>query len=165
MNRAQVFIRAKESRPFYFALNHNRRRRGHINMACENEGSIVTRIAQEFRRLYPSSATCDRLTSRKQHAEFYAKHCHAIVCKDMQDSVGGFVVLSGELLGLHNVRHGTGDWMMRYAVELGADRLDTFDIPHLLALYQRHGFKEVLREANTTPGMPDIVFMRRDNHA
>lgn len=51
--------------------------------------------------------------------------------------------------------------MMREAVALGADRLDTFDVPHLIALYKRHGFREVLREPNHTKGKPDVVWMRR----
>lgn len=157
----QVIIRCTESRQIYFALNHNRRRSGLVAEHCSTENEVVMKIAAEFRRIYPASTTCDRQRHNILHAEYYKRHCHAFVMKEGQDTRGGFVVLSGELMGLHHLDPGHGDFLMHHALKAGADRLDCFDVPHLIALFTKHGFVEVLREANTTPGKPDVVFMRK----
>lgn len=158
---SQVLVQTPPA-AFYFALSNNARRRPHIAAACSTGNDIIGRVAKEFWRRNPAR---DRIAGQEPHQarldRFYRLHCHVRIATDCNDHQGGFIVLDGELLGLHNIKAGTGDWLMRAAVELGADRLDTFDIPHLISLYQRHGFTEVLREKNHIAGQPDVVFMRR----
>lgn len=159
---AQVLVKAAPD-AFYYALNHNARRRYQVYENCATAEDVATLIAKEFWRLNPAR---DRATGDEPHQSrldrFYRLNCHVRVASDCNDHQGGFVVLSGELLGFHNIKKGTGDWMMREAVALGADRLYTFDVSHLINLYTRHGFREVLREPNFYPGKPDVVFMRRN---
>lgn len=158
---AQVLVKT-EPKDFYYALNHNAIRRWQVLQCCTAARNVVAAVAKEFWRRNPAR---DRMLGNEPHQSrldrFYRLHCHIRVAKELNDSVGGFCVLDGELIGLHNIRPGTGDWMMREAVALGADRLDTFDVPHLINLYTRHGFVEVLREPNFHPGQPDVVWMRR----
>lgn len=159
---AQVLVKATPS-DFHYALSTNSIRREQVLRCCSSSADVQAKIAAEFWRLNPAR---DRELSYEPHQarldRFYRLHCHIRLATDCNDKQGGFVVLSGELLGLHNIKSGTGDWMMREAVSLGADRLDTFDVPHLINLYTRHGFVEVLREPNHRPGQPDVVWMRRN---
>jgi hypothetical protein len=159
----QVIVKAAPD-AFYYALETNKGRRDIIRTSCHDGADVTLKCAQEYHRLMPSAhmmPVSGRSLTKARQDWFHKHHCHIRLCKEGDRADGGFVVLSGELLGLHNVKPGTGDWMMREAVSLGADRLDTFDIPHLIALYKRHGFREVLREPNTTKGKPDVVWMRR----
>lgn len=78
------------------------------------------------------------------------------------DGASGFGIdADGTLIGLFSTVKGRGDALVKAAVENGATRLDCFD-GYLPALYARHGFRETHREANWTPGEPDVVFMVRD---
>jgi len=73
----------------------------------------------------------------------------------------GFAVsLSGELTSVFSAIKGNGDKILSNAVILGANNLDCFD-GYLVSFYERHGFKEVRREANWTAGAADVVFMER----
>lgn len=152
---------------FYYAFNHNARRRDQIRVSPILSEQVTLRCAQEFHRLYPTvrGRPYDRLVHKTRLESFHTKHCHIRLATDMDggNKLGGFVVLSGELIGLHHVERGHGDWLMQHAVHgYGADRLDCYDIPHLIELYKRHGFREVLREANHTAGQPDVVWMRKE---
>jgi hypothetical protein len=76
-----------------------------------------------------------------------------------EDHFSGFAIRwGGELVYLHSRVHGRGDRLVSTAIALGARRLDCFD-GYLVDLYGRHGFVEYAREANWTPGGPDVVFM------
>ena len=76
------------------------------------------------------------------------------------DDLSGYVVRdTGELVGLFSLVRGRGNALVTEAVADGADHLDCFD-GYLPTLYARHGFREVKREANWTPGGPDVVYMR-----
>lgn len=161
----QVIVRASlES--FYYALCTNAGRRQDIRNSCTPAGDIVSQVSKEFQRRNPSAIehSGQRVPRNAAHEakidNFYKKVCHVRLVKEGNDPVGGFVVLDGELVGLHNIRLGRGDWMLREAVSLGANRLDCFDVPHLIDLYQRHGFYEILREPNHNKGGPDVVWMR-----
>ena len=75
------------------------------------------------------------------------------------DEMSGLVVReSGEVVGLFSRVKGRGDALVIAAIENGGRTLDCFD-GYLPTLYGRHGFEEVKREANWTPGGPDVVFM------
>ena len=76
-----------------------------------------------------------------------------------EDRLSGFAIRDhGELVYLHSRGYGRGDRLVSCALALGAWRLDCFD-GYLVNLYGRHGFVEVAREVNWTPGGPDVVFM------
>ncbi|ANH51118.1 hypothetical protein FDH02_gp42 [Pseudomonas phage VSW-3] len=151
---------------YYYALNHNARRRPEIRMGCTPAEELCIITSKEFHRRNPQTLAVTMSTTRKDWqkrvANFYDKVCHVRVAAEGNDKRGGFVVMDGELLTLHSIDKGNGDWLMREALSLGANRLDTFDIPYLIEFYQKHGFREILREKNTKKGMPDIVWMRKD---
>lgn len=69
----------------------------------------------------------------------------------------------GEFVNLFNsggaATRGAGPWLVIDAIEHGARHGDHFD-GYLTAFYQRLGWTETRREANWTPGGPDVVFMR-----
>ena len=68
------------------------------------------------------------------------------------------IMPDGTLIGLYSTVRGSGDALVRTAVAHGAVALDCFD-GYLPTLYARHGFRETRREANWTPGAPDVVYM------
>lgn len=75
------------------------------------------------------------------------------------DGASGFGIdRDGTLIGVFSTVKGRGDALVAAAIENGATNLDCFD-GYLPSLYARHGFREVRREANWTPGGPDVVFM------
>lgn len=151
---------------YYYALNHNARRRPEICGSVTPAEELCLIISREFHRRNPQTLLVTLSTRRndwaKRVADFYTKVCHVRVAADGNDKRGGFVVMDGELMTLHSIDKGNGDWLMREALRLGANRLDTYDIPYLISFYQKHGFREVLREANTKKGMPDVVWMRKE---
>lgn len=77
------------------------------------------------------------------------------------DGRSGFAIDSDDtLLFVFSLERGRGSALVTKAVEEGARNLDCFD-GYLPELYARHGFVETRREANWTPGEPDVVFMTR----
>lgn len=141
------------------AVNFARRTDPRVNANLHSEGAVAVKIAGEYRRLCHAEGS----TRREQHArleEFYSKHCHLRLAKDGNKVMGGFIVLSGELMCLWNIKRGNGDWMIRDALSLGADKLDHFAVPHLVQLYVKHGFGMVLSEPNHNLGGPDVHWRR-----
>lgn len=71
----------------------------------------------------------------------------------------------GELVNLFNNggddTRGAGAWLVIDAIERGARHGDHFD-GWLTKFYRNLGFTQVRREANWTPGGPDVVYMRWD---
>lgn len=134
-----------------------------INVSIDPTAQLVSEMADVY------------WLKKKQHlTRDYTQHFYSEVCKirvvRTSDSrwlapknTGGYIVLDGELLALHSVIRGQGDWLMNSAVHDGAVRLSCFDEPKLIALYNKHGFREVRRELNTTKGRPDVVWMVRKN--
>lgn len=73
--------------------------------------------------------------------------------------MAGFVIRAdGDLTNVFSTSRGQGDRLMAAALEAGAETLDCFD-GYLPTFYARHGFVIYAREANWTPGGPDVVFM------
>lgn len=73
--------------------------------------------------------------------------------------VAGYAIRpDGDLVFVFATRPGSGAEIVAHAVASGAETLDCFD-GYLPTLYARHGFVEYAREANWTPGGPDVVFM------
>jgi hypothetical protein len=66
----------------------------------------------------------------------------------------------GDLISVFNKGgKGNGAFAVVDAIENGAKKLDNFD-GKLTEYYKRFGFDEVKREANWTPGQPDVVYMK-----
>ena len=77
-----------------------------------------------------------------------------------EDGRGGFVISrDNEILALHSNNKGDGNVLVWEAKQRGGTNLNCFDIPHLIKLYERHGFKEVKREPNWIDGGKDVVYM------
>jgi hypothetical protein len=75
-----------------------------------------------------------------------------------EDGKSGFAVrLGGEIANLFSRTH-HGDEMVEAAIRHGGTHLDCFD-GYLVKFYSKHGFVEVKREPNWTPGEPDVVWM------
>lgn len=75
------------------------------------------------------------------------------------DSKSGFGVgVDGTLIGLFSLVKGRGRDLMAFAHSVGAWRLDCFD-GFLPGFYKSLGWVETRREANWTPGGPDVVYM------
>lgn len=81
-----------------------------------------------------------------------------MLAKRGNDTVGGFAIIQGQLCGLWGLT--IGDWLVQWAIKLGAVHLDCFDTGYLVQFYRKHGFVERIRELNHTHGGPDVVFMR-----
>jgi len=134
------------------------KRREQITLNCVAPDVLPLQIAEVYHRLYPDKGL-DRIEKRKQDAVFFEKHCKVRVAVEDSRLAGGFCVLDGELVAFHSHAHGKGTWLLDHAVNLGAVRLNTFDVPHLLALYESRGFRNMLRKPNHTPGGPDVIYM------
>lgn len=116
--------------------------------------------AEFLQAFHNARLTSDRIaeaTSTVQEIdEATNKHDTFILTND----AGGFIIRNGgELIGLFSVGKGNGDNMVQAAIVFGAEYLDCFD-GYLTKLYAKHGFKEVKRELNWTPGGPDVVYMQ-----
>ncbi len=85
-----------------------------------------------------------------QHIEFYLD----------EDALSGYGIDNGELVNLFSLESGRGSLALQDAIRNGARHLNCFDT-WLTAWYARNGFVEYKREANWTPGEPDVVYMSR----
>lgn len=75
------------------------------------------------------------------------------------DRNSGYIITTdGTLCALFSNVRGRGDQLLNDAIADGAMRLNHYATDHLSNLYERHGFREVRREANWTPGRPDVVW-------
>lgn len=77
------------------------------------------------------------------------------------DRKSGYAIKpDGDIVSVFSTTKGRGDDIVNQAVKAGGTKLDAFD-GYLPQLYGKHGFKEVAREANWTPGGPDVVYMKK----
>lgn len=75
------------------------------------------------------------------------------------DRLSGFgVTCDGYGFALFSATKGRGDALVDAAIAAGWRYADHFD-GYLTALYARHGFSVRRREANWTPGEPDVLFI------
>lgn len=76
------------------------------------------------------------------------------------DKQSGFALKpDGDIVSAFSAVKGRGDNLVKRAKKEGGRKLDAFEGYLTEDLYPRHGFKEVRREPNWTPGEPDVVFM------
>jgi len=80
---------------------------------------------------------------------------------DYENQCGFAVNFNGNLTSVFSLVRGNGNYIMVNAKKAGATNLDCFD-GYLPSYYKRHGFKVVRREANWTPGEPDVCYMALD---
>lgn len=81
-------------------------------------------------------------------------------CFLVSGGMGGFIVKAdGELIAVFSLVKGRGRALIQAAIMQGATHLDCFD-GFLVDFYKSHGFAEVDRADNWTPGAPDVVWMR-----
>lgn len=84
----------------------------------------------------------------------------------LPDQKSGFGVNpNGELISVFSYRsvkgQGRGDILITHAIAHGATHLDVIG-EFLRKFYEKHGFREVRREPNFTPGKPDFIVMERN---
>ncbi len=161
---AQVIIRQTTPDPLVHALVSNFRRRPLIREACSLGDELVLKISHAFHEFKQKRAPLrdEPYGSmwRDVVREFYDNHCKVFTCNEGNDRKGGFAILHGELIGLHNVERGCGDWMMRRAIDEGAVRLQCIGTPELLMFYNKHGFAAKRVEANRNgPEYPMVYTM------
>lgn len=79
------------------------------------------------------------------------------------DKMSGYSVKpDGELINVFSGKGGRGDSIMLDARREALSKLDAYDVGGKLPdLYKKHGFNEIRREANWTPGGPDVVYMKK----
>lgn len=136
-------------------------RPGQIDDAVSPTSEIVSSVANTFWALNQhlmADAHKDKL------AEFYSTRCRIRLTygetpEHAANPMGGYIVLDGALLALHNLEKGKGRWLLDHAIADGATHLDCFDVPGLRQLYESRGFRTVRREQNTIPGEPDVIWM------
>jgi len=100
---------------------------------------------------------------RSSVSDYSVKELALMKLFTLQGGKAGYAIKGGdELVNVFNAGGeetlSAGSWLVLHAIEHGARRLDCFD-NRLPQFYARFGFKEVRREANWTPGEPDVVFM------
>ena len=77
------------------------------------------------------------------------------------DKASGYALKpDGDIVSVFSTQKGRGDAIVQHALKNGGNKLDAFD-GYLPKLYAKHGFQEYKREANWTPGAPDVVYMHR----
>jgi hypothetical protein len=75
------------------------------------------------------------------------------------DGKSGYAIKpDGDLVSVFSTQKGRGDTIVQEDIKNGAVKLDAFD-GYLPTLYKKHGFEELKREKNWTPGGPDVVYM------
>lgn len=81
---------------------------------------------------------------------------------DLRSGFG--VTTDGELIGLFSTVKGRGSDLVSAAMRRGARSLDCFD-GFLPKFYAARGWREIRREANWTPGGPDVVYMAHSHRS
>lgn len=135
-----------------------------IDKCIDPTADIVSAISTHLWAAYPELAIKHAGPHRFTVDKFYDDVCKIRLVHFGDErtpikQVGGYVVLNGELLGMHSLHRGIGNWLLDHAINDGAVRLSCFDVPQLIKLYTSRGFVEKSRELNTTKGLPDVVWL------
>lgn len=142
----------------YFLRCFSRARKFHkYGKSLDTEAELAECISREFwafsrqLRTVPGAGAFGTL--------FYKDACKVrCMINDHGATVGGYIVLHGELKALWCDLPGHGAWLIQQALNDGADHLNCFDGP-LVGLYSQFGFEVTARVANLTTGGPDVVYM------
>lgn len=139
-------------------------RAGLVSLNCGTDAELTLQHARAYHQRFPELSG-GRGGQKARQAVWERDHCYIRLCKEQNLTVGGFMVLNGELLAFHNQRRGKGAWMLQHALNLGANRLTCFDVPHLPDFYKYGGFREAGRLDNYNQAGPDVLTMRRSGCA
>lgn len=143
-------------------------RQHQIATSVDPADEVVTNVRKRFWAVHNETPVRERPAFDDFVRMFYSQHAKIRLAMRsapdlaVPEATGGYIVLAGELLALHSVVRGQGDWLLGNAIGDGAVSLCTHAVPHLLALYSGRGFREVKREPDRIAGRPDVVWMRRD---
>jgi hypothetical protein len=163
-----TIIRSKDLDSLYYGLCFNARQNAHVRDSCMTPGELVTEVAHAYHRRYKPQRGADKATRLEQVQrgnEFYRLHCKVNVVYGEADElgqparVGGYAVLDGELLALHCIVKGHGDWLMQHAKSDGARKLQCWDTQFLRNFYERHGFKVVATEPSNNGDPRSVITM------
>lgn len=137
----------------YFLRCFSRARKFHkYGKSLDTEAELALAVSQAFWKFHAAHAGA-------QGARFYRDACKVrCMIDDHGATVGGYIVLHGELKALWCDLPGYGCWVIQQALNDGADRLQCFD-GYLVDLYSQFGFRVVTRQPNWTPGGPDVITM------
>ena len=104
-----------------------------------------------------------RVKTEARAFQFYKDACKVrCMIDDHGATVGGYIVLHGELKALWCDVPGEGGYLVQSAIADGARRLNCFD-GYLVGLYSQFGFEVAARQLNWTSGGPDVVTMVLNN--
>lgn len=135
----------------YFLRCYSRARKFHKHgKSLDTEAELALAVAQAFWEYLKTGAF-----------QFYRDACKVrCMINDHGATVGGYIVLHGELKALWCDLPGYGCWLVQQALNDGAERLQCFD-GYLVGLYSQFAFRQVTRQPNWVPGEPDVVTMAR----
>lgn len=125
----------------------------------------VNQIGQGFRKAAPAEFLAAR--SQSAHPDMFTPHqdpndfARHTLLMDPTGKIGAAVSPEGDIQSVFNNSgvKGAGGAAIEAAKAAGGKTLDCFD-QKLPGIYKQHGFEEVSREKNWTPGKPDVVYMK-----
>jgi hypothetical protein len=143
--------------PNYFARVYGAARRFHKHRASlDTQAELICTVAQAYWKYIQAA---DPLGSRDFVKRlFWQSRCRVRVAVEYDVTLGGYIVLNGELKALWSDRSGLGRKLIVDAIKQGAYKLTCFD-GYLVGLYSQFGFEVVSREPNWVEGGPDCVRM------
>jgi hypothetical protein len=136
-------------------------RAAQVQLSCTDASELVMLYAETFRNLcMPTEGTePDRMRHKQRLQDYHKNDCCIRVAKEGNRTVGGYMVLQGQLLAFHHHLRGRGLWMLDDALHHGANKLTCFDLPPLVKLYTERGFEVTGRLDNWNQGGPDVLSM------
>lgn len=140
----------------YFLRCFSRARKFHkYGKSLDTEAELAACISKAFWKFHETPRVSPGVGNFG--ARFYKDACKVrCMINDHGATVGGYIVLHGELKALWCDVPGEGWRLISDAITEDASRLSCFD-GDLVGLYSQFGFKVVTREPNWTPGEPDVV--------
>lgn len=144
----------------YFLRCFSRARKFHkYGKSLDTEAELAECISKAFWKFHETPRISPGVGNFG--ARFYKDACKVrCMINDHGATVGGYIVLHGELKALWCDLPGYGCWIIQQALNDGAERLQCFD-GYLVGLYSQFAFRQVTRQPNWVPGEPDVVTMER----
>ena len=146
----------------YFVRLFGAARRFHKHgHALDTQAELVNTVSGAFWEFMHKCRRDSLLTGAEARRLFWQRICKVrCMTNDHGATVGGYIVLHGELKALWCDVPGEGAYLVQAAIADGAVRLSCFD-GYLVWLYSQFGFKVVRREDNHTWGEPAVFWMER----
>ena len=146
----------------YFVRLFGAARRFHKHgHALDTQAELVNTVSGAFWEFMNKCRRDSLLTGAEARRLFWQRICKVrCMINDHGATVGGYIVLHGELKALWCDLPGYGCWLVQQALNDGAERLQCFD-GYLVGLYSQFAFRQVTCQPNWVPGEPDVVTMER----